>query len=128
MSMTLPPPPPPPQAIHEPVPDKGEPMTRTKMMFGDRVKVLVLIALFIGLAAAYLHSKVPIMSYWEALQDQLRAKWWLVILFGLEILRQIHYLDLRARRPATTSSGSSHVWGAWNRRMDKRQPVDAATA
>jgi hypothetical protein len=64
MSMTLPPPPPPPQAVHEPVPDKGEPMTRMRMMFGDRVKVLVLIALFIGLAAAYLHSKIPIMSYW----------------------------------------------------------------
>ena len=121
MSMTLPPPPPPPQAIHEPMPDKGEPMTRTRMMFGDRVKVLVLIALFIGLAAAYLHSKIPIMSYWEALQDQLRAKWWLVILFGLEVLRQLHYLVCE-RSAGYNQFWERHIWGAWNRRMDKVNP------
>ena len=121
MSMTLPPPPPPPQVIHEPVPDKGEPMTRMRMMFGDRVKVLVLIALFIGLAAAYLHSKVPIMSYWEALQDQLRAKWWLVILFGLEVLRQLHYLVCE-HSAGYNQFWEQHVWGAWSRRMDKVNP------
>ena len=90
-----------------------------KMMLGDRIKVLVLIALFIVLSAAYLHSSIPIMSFWEALQDQLRAKWWLVVLFGLEVLRQLHYLDLRALGRATTSSGRSTSGapgtGAWTR-------------
>jgi ATP-dependent Zn protease len=91
------------------------------MMLGDRLKVLVLIALFILLSAAYLHSKIPIMSYWEALQDQLRAKWWLVGLFGLEVLRQLHYL-ICERVGGYNQFWEKHVWGAWNRRMDKVNP------
>ena len=92
-----------------------------KMMLGDRLKVLVLIALFIFLSAAYLHSKIPIMSFWEALQDQLRAKWWLVGLFGVEVLRQLHYL-LCERLAGYNQFWVKHVWGAWGRRMDKVNP------
>jgi ATP-dependent Zn protease len=119
--MTLPPPPPPLQAVHEPEPDDREPRTRMKMMFGDRIKVLVLIALFILLSAAYLHSTIPIMSFWEALKDQLRAKWWLVGLFGLEVLRQLHYL-ICERVGGYNQFWEKHVWGAWGRRMDKVNP------
>ena len=92
-----------------------------KMMLGDRIKVLVLIALFILLSAAYLHSTIPIMSFWEALQDQLRAKWWLVGLFGLEVLRQLHYL-ICERVAGYNQFWEKHVWGAWGRRMDKVNP------
>ena len=119
--MTLPPPPPPLQAVHEPERDDREPKTRMKMMLGDRIKVLVLIALFILLSAAYLHSSIPIMSFWEALQDQLRAKWWLVGLFGLEVLRQLHYL-ICERVAGYNQFWEKHVWGAWGRRMDKVNP------
>ena len=119
--MTLPPPPPPLQEVHEPEPDDREPRTRLKMMLGDRLKVLVLIALFILLSAAYLHSKIPIMSYWEALQDQLRAKWWLVGLFGLEVLRQLHYL-ICERVGGYNQFWEKHVWGAWERRVGRMNP------
>jgi ATP-dependent Zn protease len=91
------------------------------MMLGDRLKVLVLIALVLLLSAAYLHSKIPIMSFWEALQDQLRAKWWLVGLFGLEVLRQLHYL-ICERVAGYNQFWEKHVWGAWGRRMDKVNP------
>ena len=92
-----------------------------KMMLGDRIKILVLIALFLLLSAAYLHSTIPIMSFWEALQDQLRAKWWLVGLFGLEVLRQLHYL-ICERVGGYNQFWEKHVWGAWGRRMDKVNP------
>ena len=125
--MTLPPPPPPLQAVHEPERDDREPKTRMKMMLGDRIKVLVLITLFIVLSAAYLHSSIPIMSFWEALQDQLRAKWWLVGLFGLEVLRQLHYL-ICERVAGYNQFWEKQVWGGWERRMDKAQPVAALPA
>ena len=114
-------PPPPIPAVHEPEPDDRTPRTRTKMMLGDRLKVLVLIALFIAMSAAYLHSTIPIMSYGEALQDQLRAKWWLVGLAGIEVLRQIHYL-ICEHSAAYNQFWENRVWGAWNRRMDKVNP------
>jgi cell division protease FtsH len=121
-TLMLPPPPPPVPAIHEPDrEDDREPKTRLKMMFGDRIKVLVLIAVFILLSAAYLHSKVPIMSYWEAVRNQLRAKWWLVGLFGLEVLRQVHYV-ICEHVGGYNQFFEKHVWGAWNRRMDKVNP------
>ena len=61
------------------------------------------------------------MSFWEALQDQLRAKWWLVGLFGLEVLRQLHYL-ICERVAGYNQFWEKHVWGAWGRRMDKVNP------
>jgi ATP-dependent Zn protease len=117
----LPPPPPPLPAIHVPDVDDREPKTRPKMMVGDRLKVLILIAVFFALSAAYLHSKIPIMSYGEALKDQLRAKWWLVGVFFLEVLRQLHYL-LCEHVAGYNQFWEKHVWGAWARRMDKLNP------
>ena len=92
-----------------------------KMMLGDRLKVLVLIALFLCCRRPTSTPKIPIMSFWEALQDQLRAKWWLVGLFGLEVLRQLHYL-ICERSAGYNQFWEKHVWGAWDRRMDKVNP------
>ena len=115
----MPPPPPPVPEIHEPEPTVDrEPKTRRKMAVGDRLKVLILIVVVVLLSAAYKHSKIPIMSFGEAVRDQLRAKWWLVALFFLEILRQIHYLVCE-RSARTTSSGRNTCGGrgtgAWTR-------------
>ncbi len=122
MSLTLlPPPPPPVPLIHEPDPQEHEPRTRLKMMIGDRLKVLILLILVLLLSAAYKHSKIPIMSFWEALRDQLRAKWWLVGLFAVELLRQAHYLVCE-HSGGYNQFWERHVWGAWGRRMDKVNP------
>jgi cell division protease FtsH len=91
------------------------------MMIGDRVKVLVLLILVVLLSAAYKHSKIPIMSFGEAVRDQLRAKWWLEALFVVEVLRQIHYV-ICEHAGAYNQLWENHVWGAWNRRMDKVNP------
>src|SRR5205823_659539 len=70
---------------------------------------------------AYEQSTIPIMSFWEALRDQLRSKWWLVALFGLEVLRQVHYV-IGERSAGYNGVWENHVWGAWNRRMSKLNP------
>jgi cell division protease FtsH len=85
--------------VHIPPPDDREPKVRPKAVLWDRIKIVVLLSAFILLSAAYLHSQIPIMSFGEALKDQIRAKWWLEVIIGLEILRQIHYF-ICERSPA----------------------------
>ena len=50
------------------------------------------------------HADIPIMSWGEAIRDQVNAKWWLLALIGVEILRQLHYV-ISSTGGRTTSSG-----------------------
>ncbi len=105
--------------VHVPAPVAPE--KRSPLALWDRIKVLLIIAVVFALLAAYQQSTVPIMSYWEALADQLRSKWWLVGLAGLEVLRQVHYLTCE-RSARYNAFWEDHVWGAWNRRMSRLNP------
>jgi cell division protease FtsH len=123
---TLPPPAPPGTTVtgvHQPAAvDDREPQKRPKAMFWDRIKVLVLIAVFLGLSAAYKRSQFEgLMSLGEAVEDQLRAKWWIVALAGLEVLRQIHYL-IAERSTWWYRSWDDRVFGRWERRMARLNP------
>ena len=79
------------------------------MFFYDRIKILVLIAIVIGLATSHQKTDIPLMSWGEALRDQLRAKWWVLILAGLEVIRQIHNLisEHWALQPVLAEEGAS---------------------
>jgi ATP-dependent Zn protease len=58
----------------------------------DRVKLLFLLAaLWVILVWASLSSN-PILSVKDAVKQELHSGWWLLGLFGLEVLRQIHFL------------------------------------
>lgn len=72
------------------VPYRGE--TRKPVPLWDRVKLLILIAVVWGAALWSALSNDPLLSVHDAVIQQLRAKWWLEALFGLEVLRQLHYL------------------------------------
>ena len=106
--------------VHTPV-VREEPMTRPKMQFWDRIKVLMVIALVFAFLVAKQKSDIPIMSWGEAIADQLRSKSWLVALAGLEVLRQIHII-ISERSAAYNQFWQKHIWGAWNRRVDKMNP------
>ena len=87
-----PPPPPPPGPVHVPVVDDREPKTRKKMGLWDRVKFLVLL---VGLYWFFVWAAVsdnPIVPFRDAMRNTARDKWYLFVLFGLECIRQIHYL------------------------------------
>jgi cell division protease FtsH len=107
--------------IHEAVPDDRAPRTRRKLMFFDRIKVFVLLAAFLGYCVALQHSQIPIMSWGDALREQLSSKWLLLALAGLELLRQIHNL-ISERSAGYHGWWTRNVWGAWNRFWDKRNP------
>ncbi len=66
--------------------------TRKPVPMWDRVKLLILIAVVWGAALWSALSNDPLLSVHDAVIQQLRAKWWLEALFGLEVLRQLHYL------------------------------------
>ncbi|HEX2192415.1 MAG TPA: AAA family ATPase, partial [Acidimicrobiales bacterium] len=66
--------------------------TRKPQGLWDRVKILLwpLGAWFLFVLADL--GENPILPFSEAVDRQLRAKWWLLALAGLEVVRQIHYL------------------------------------
>jgi ATP-dependent Zn protease len=108
--------------VHEPGPQAGRVrLTRRKLQFFDRVKVLLAIVVIFGFLVAKKHADIPIMSWGDALDDQLRAKSWLLVVAGLEVVRQIHYLIsehwVRYHRFWTTK-----VWGRWDRFVQRRDP------
>ena len=81
----------------------------------------MLLALFLALCTSQQKNDIPLMSWGEALRDQLHAKWWLLVLADLEIVRQIHNLI------AEHSNGWHRFWqkkvfGGWERRMSRMNP------
>ncbi|HSB86676.1 MAG TPA: AAA family ATPase, partial [Ilumatobacteraceae bacterium] len=105
-----------PVPVHQPVVDDRDPPLRRRLFFFDRVKVLFLLAIFLGICTSEQKSDIPLMSWGEALRDQLHAKWWVLVLAGLEVIRQIHNFI------SEHSTGYHQFWqkkifGGWERRM-----------
>lgn len=107
--------------IHEALPDDREPKTRRKLMFFDRVKVLILLGALLAYLVALQHSQVPIMSWGDALREQLRQRWWIVVLAALEVVRQIHNL-ISEHSVRYHGFWTRQVWGRWDRFWDRRNP------
>ena len=107
--------------IHEAAPDSREPRTRRKLMFFDRVKVLILLGALLTYFVALKHSQIPIMSWGEAVRDQLDSKQVLLWLAGLEVLRQIHNL-VSERSAGYHGFWTRRVWGGWDRFWGRRNP------
>ena len=77
---------------HIPPPDDRTPKTRRKMMFYDRIKVLLVLSIILGFLIAKYHAEIPIISWGEAARNQIAAKTWILTLMGVEAVRQLHYL------------------------------------
>ena len=65
--------------------------TRVHLQLFDRVKFFLLFSLvFVVLIWASM-SNNPILTFHDALIDQVNARWWLIVLFGIEAIRQLHF-------------------------------------
>ncbi len=65
--------------------------TRVHLPLFDRIKFFLLFTVtFFVLVWASLANN-PILSFHDALTEQLHSRWWLLLLFGVEALRQIHF-------------------------------------
>src|SRR4029450_8594999 len=82
----------PPGTVHEARP-KEEAKPRRPMARWDRVKFLILIfALFWFFVWAEYADANPFNTIAHAVRDAFQTKWFLEVLFGVEVIRQIHYL------------------------------------
>ena len=92
-----------PESVTEPVgKPEDEPGRRHPRPMWDRSKFLVLLGIgFFALAWAAMADD-PILPFSEAVRHEARAGTWLVALFGLELVRQVHYLI-------------SEHWAGWHR-------------
>jgi ATP-dependent Zn protease len=95
--------------------------TRRASSWWDRSKLLILlIALFAFFVAAEVADN-PILPVSEAINATVRSKVWLLVLIGLELLRQVHYL-LSEHWSAYHRFWSRRVFGGWNRYVARFNP------
>ncbi|MDQ6838812.1 MAG: AAA family ATPase, partial [Actinomycetota bacterium] len=84
--------------------------------FWDRVKLfLIPVGLLVFFALAAMGDN-PLLPFSAAMDEQLGAKWWLVVLAIAEVFRQLH-LWVTERSPAYYEFWSQRVFGRWERRI-----------
>lgn len=106
--------------VHEP--DKAEvKKPRRKLLFFDRAKIIVILAFYLFFSVLLQHSNIAIITWTDALRDQLRSKSWVLLIVGLEVLRQLH-LYLSERSAEYHHFWMDRIWGSWSRFWDKRNP------
>ena len=66
--------------------------TRKPLPLWDRIKFLVLLTAVWFLLVLNTTSSNPLVPYSDALRIQLRSGFWVIVLAGLEVIRQIHFL------------------------------------
>ncbi len=106
---------------HIPPPDDRTPKTRRKMMFYDRIKVLLVLSIILGFLIAKYHAEIPIISWGEAARNQIAAKTWILTLMGVEAVRQLHYLASE-RSKGWNKFWSHTIFGGWDRFWGRRNP------
>ncbi len=92
--------------------------TRKPMSNWDRSKMLVLL---VGLFCFFVLAETgdnPILPFTEAFNHQLRTKWWLVALAGVEVVRQVHYL-MSEKSARYHLFWSQQVFGRFAKRQGK---------
>jgi ATP-dependent Zn protease len=99
-------------------PRESERTTRRPLGWWDRIKFLLLFAGLFGFFIAAEMSDNPLLPFREAFDMTLSSKWWIVVLFGLEVLRQIHFFFCE-RSAGYYDFWRRHVFGRWNKGTSK---------
>jgi cell division protease FtsH len=66
--------------------------TRKPLPFWDRIKFLLLLTALWFILVWSTTSSNPLVPFSDALRIQLRAGFWVIVLAGLEVVRQLHFL------------------------------------
>jgi cell division protease FtsH len=85
----VPPPPPPPPSGR---PRDEDRLTRKPLSLWDRIKFLVLLVLLWFILVWSVMANNPLVPFSDALKIEVRTGWWVFVLIGLEVLRQVHFL------------------------------------
>ena len=82
------PPPPPPSGR----PRDEDRLTRKPLSLWDRIKFLVLLVLLWFILVWSAMANNPLVPFSDALKIEVRTGWWVFVLIGLEVIRQVHFL------------------------------------
>lgn len=99
-------------------PRESERTTRRPLAWWDRVKFLLLLAGLFGFFVAAEMADNPLLPFREAFDITLESKWWIIVLFGLEVVRQIHYL-LCERSTRYYAIWREQIVRRWNHRIGR---------
>jgi len=67
-------------------------LTRKPLAFWDRIKFLLLLGLLWFILVWSVMANDPLVGFSDALKTEVDSGWWVFVLFGLEFLRQVHFL------------------------------------
>ncbi|MBO0893190.1 MAG: AAA family ATPase [Acidimicrobiales bacterium] len=81
-----------------------EPLTRPRQSWWDRIKILLLLSVIWVLLVWSQVTNVPVEPWGTAALNQVTSAWWLLVLIGLELVRQVHYFV------SEHSAGWHHLW------------------
>ncbi len=88
--------------------------TRKPLALWDRVKYLLLLAVLFWFFVWTDLADNPLLPFIDAVQDEVRSKWWIFLLGGIELIRQLHYL-ISEHSAAYHSFWTDKVFGGFNR-------------
>ena len=66
--------------------------TRKPLTFWDRIKFLFLLGAVWIILVWSVMANDPLVGFSDAVRIEVRSGWWVFVLLGLELLRQIHFL------------------------------------
>ncbi len=80
-----------------PPPGSGRPvdanrLTRKPLALWDRIKFLVMLGLIWIILTWSVMANDPLVGFSDAVRIEVRTGWWVFVLAGLEVIRQIHFL------------------------------------
>ncbi len=80
-----------------PPPGDGRPvdadrLTRKPLGLWDRIKFLLLLTLLWFVLVWSVMADDPLVGFSDAMRIEVRSAWWVFLLLGLELLRQVHFL------------------------------------
>ena len=102
------PPPPPPKA------------RRPKAPF-DRIKLLLVMIIWFGFSLWRLRQSQPALTFSDAVIQQVKDSSWLIVLAGIETIRQIHYY-ISEKSARYNTFWVRRVWDAIDDWKDRRDP------
>jgi cell division protease FtsH len=89
--------------------------TRKPLALWDRVKYLLLLAALFGFFVWADMADNPLLPFADAVRDEVRSKWWILLLAAIELVRQAHYL-ISEHSAAYHRFWTTKVFGGFNRR------------
>ncbi len=95
-------------------PRDDERTTRKPLALWDRLKFLILLTLLWFILAWSVMASDPLIGFTDAMRIEVTSGWWVFALFGLEVLRQLHFL-ISEHWAGYYRFWTQTVFGGWER-------------